>query len=142
VKVVLDTNVFVSGVFFAGPPYSILNAWRHGKLTVVISREIFEEYRRTGEELARRYKGVNLASWLEIVATHALIVDAPKLAQQVCSDPDDDKFLACAIASGTNIIVTGDKALLKLSGCCGIQILAPREFVQKHLEEKRAHREH
>jgi predicted nucleic acid-binding protein len=47
--------------------------------------------------------------------------------------PDDDKFLACALASGTQVITSGDKALLKASGYCGIEILRPRQFVEKYL---------
>jgi len=50
VKVVLDTNVFVSGVFFSGPPHQILQAWRGGKLQLVISPENFDEYSRVGVE--------------------------------------------------------------------------------------------
>ena len=48
-KVVLDTNVFISGVFFSGPPYQILKAWREGKIQLVVSEKIFEEYVRVGE---------------------------------------------------------------------------------------------
>jgi putative PIN family toxin of toxin-antitoxin system len=43
-KIVLDTNVFISGVFFTGPPFKILEAWRDDKLKIVISREILDEY--------------------------------------------------------------------------------------------------
>ena len=50
-KIVLDTNVFISGVFFSGPPYQILKAWRDGKAQLVISQQILEEYRRLGETL-------------------------------------------------------------------------------------------
>lgn len=50
-RVILDTNVFVSGIFFSGPPHEILEAWRHGRIRLVISPEILEEYRRVGEEL-------------------------------------------------------------------------------------------
>ncbi len=45
-KIVLDTNVFVSGVFFTGPPYEILNAWRQAVVQIVVSPEILDEYRR------------------------------------------------------------------------------------------------
>lgn len=48
-KVVLDTNVFVSGVFFSGPPFDILTAWRDGRLQMVVTAEILEEYRRVRE---------------------------------------------------------------------------------------------
>jgi putative PIN family toxin of toxin-antitoxin system len=43
-KVVLDTNVFISGIFFSGPPYQILKAWRDGKIQLVLSESILEEY--------------------------------------------------------------------------------------------------
>ena len=78
-RVVLDTNVFVSGVFFSGPPYNILDAWRAGKAALVISPAILEEYRRTGQELARRFQSVNLTPWLELVAVKAIVLDAPRL---------------------------------------------------------------
>jgi putative PIN family toxin of toxin-antitoxin system len=133
VKIVLDTNVFVSGVFFSGPPYVILDAWRRNKITLVISHDIFEEYCRTGETLSRRFEGVSLAAWLALVADRAILVTAPRLPQQVCSDPDDDMFLACAIAGGAKIVVTGDKALLKVGKYGEVIILSPRGFVERHL---------
>ena len=43
-RFVLDTNVFVSGVFFGGHPYRILNAWRESRFTLVLSVEILDEY--------------------------------------------------------------------------------------------------
>ena len=61
------------------------------------------------------------------------VVQAPALPEQVCTDPDDDKFLACAVASRTKIITSGDKALLKTSGYAGIEVLTPRAFVDKYL---------
>lgn len=54
-RVILDTNVFVSGVFFSGPPHEILRAWREGRFQMVLSPEILEEYRRVGIDLARHY---------------------------------------------------------------------------------------
>jgi predicted nucleic acid-binding protein len=69
VRVILDTNVFVSGVFFSGPPYRILEAWRDGKLQLVASQEILEEYQRVGEALAGRFPGVNLQPIIDLVTT-------------------------------------------------------------------------
>ena len=59
-KIVLDTNVFVSGVFFTGPPYQILQAWRDGRLQIVLSKDILAGYRRVGERLAEQFSHVNL----------------------------------------------------------------------------------
>ena len=133
-RVILDTNVFVSGIFFTGPSYRILDAWRKGELTLVVSPSILEEYRRVGQELAERFKGVDLTPILELLAVAAEVVETKDLPQPVCTDPDDDKFLACAKASKTKYICTGDKALLKTSGYCGIKVMTPRAFLQKYLK--------
>ena len=136
-RLILDTNVFISGVFFSGPPYEILNAWRHRKMDLVISPDILDEYRRVGEQLAKRYPGVDLEPFLELLAIKTRIVESSPLVESVCSDPDDDKFIACALASRTKLICSGDKALLKASGYRGIKILKPKEFLETYLKQKR-----
>ena len=133
-KIVVDTNVFISGVFFAGLPYEILNAWRCGIVRLVISPPIFDEYRRVGVELACRFPKVEFQPWLELVAAEAMMQDAPSIPERVCRDPDDDKFLACAIAGNTKIVVSGDKALLATSGYAGITVFTPRDFVERYLK--------
>lgn len=132
-KVILDTNVFISGIFFSGPPYRILEAWRDEKIRLIVSLEIPEEYRRVGEILAEDYPEINLSPWIELVIQKASIFSVQPLAEDVCDDPDDDKFLACALASESKAIVSGDKHLLKVSGYEGIEILKPRDFLEKYL---------
>lgn len=61
-KVVMDTNVFVSAVFFSGPPYQILNAWQSGEFELAVSEEILDEYRRVGEILAEERPKIGLGS--------------------------------------------------------------------------------
>ena len=133
-KVVLDTNVFVSGVFFSGPPYRILAAWQAGTIQLTVSPEILDEYRRVGEALAEDYPSVNLLPMLNFVIQNAEVVSVPLLPEVVCRDPDDDKFLACALACGGSVIVSGDKHLLNVSGYHGIEVLKPREFVNRYLD--------
>jgi uncharacterized protein len=133
VKIVLDTNVFVSGVFFSGPPYQILRAWKNQELQIVVSQEILDEYYRVGEELSGRFPGPDLNPILELVASKTELVKAARLSEAVCDDPDDDKFFACAIGGKAEIIVSGDKHLLKMSGCKGIKVVRPRQFVDEYL---------
>ena len=132
-KVVLDTNVFVSGVFFNGPPFQILEAWRDGKIQMVISPEILDEYRRVGEILTEEHPAIDLEPILEYVIHNAVVFSAPPLSERVCDDPDDDKFLACALASGSNLVVSGDRHLLKVTGYQNIEVLKPRYFLDKYL---------
>ena len=134
-RIILDTNVFVSGVFFSGPPYQILKAWRDGKIQLVISPEILDEYRRVAQALSEQFPQIDLGHILELVAIGAEMFPAPCLSERVCKDADDDKFLACAIAGKSKIIVSGDKHLLNVSGFRGITVQKPREFVDRYLAE-------
>lgn len=132
-KVVLDTNVFVSGVFFGGPPGIILEAWQGGRIDLAISLEILAEYERVGTELARQFPVVDFAPFLAVIALSGDLCDCPPFEDQVCADGDDDKFLACALATSSHCVVSGDKLLLKVSGYQGIEVIRPREFVDRHL---------
>ena len=135
-KVIVDTNVFISGVFFSGPPHQILNAWRDGKIQLAISQEILKEYWRVGEAIAERFPSIDLRPILDLVTIEAELYQTQDLPKPVCTDADDDKFLACAIASGSRIIVSGDKHLLKVSGYQGIEVLKPHEFIKRHFQKR------
>ena len=132
-KVVLDTNIIISGIFFSGPPYQILKAWRNKEIQIVISLEILDEYYRVGEELAAQFPEVDLNPILELFTANAELIEAVQLDEAVCDDPDDDKFFACAIAGGANLIISGDKHLLKMSGYQKIEVVRPRQFVDDYL---------
>jgi len=133
VRLILDTNVFVSGIFFTGPPFKILKAWRDGQVTLVVSQEIIEEYHRVGQELAIKFPGIDIEPFLALISVEGEIIAAPPLPSQVCDDPDDDMFLACALAARCTMIVSGDKHLRKADGYRGIKIISPRNFLDDYL---------
>ncbi len=134
-KLIIDTNVFVSGIFFSGPPFKILDAWRHGKVFIMISPDILDEYQRTGDKLSRQFPGVDLGFWIELLILKASLFEVPPLTERVCNDLDDDKFLACAIATNTKLICSGDKHLINVSGYHGITVLKPRIFVDRYINK-------
>jgi len=134
-KVVLDTNVLVSGIFFSGPPAAILRAWSQGKFRLVLSPEILDEYTRVSVELADKFPDIDIRRILDLVVVRSEVCSPVALLHRVCEDPHDDKFFAAAIDSRTKIIVSGDKHLLKVSGYQGISVLTPRQFVERYLPE-------
>ena len=136
-RVILDTNVFVSGVFFAGPPHRILEAWRDGKLQVVLTQEILEEYQRVGEVLAEQFPVVELRPMIEWVTMNAEVFPSQTMPEPISADPDDDKFIACALISRCKLIVSGDRHLLKVSGYGGIRVMKPRQFVTQMLSGRK-----
>ena len=84
-KVVLDTNVLVSGLLFGGMPGRILTAWSTGAIRLVIPPPILEEYRRVGLALSKGREPLvgtlvgTLEALLAMLTVHALLVDAPPL---------------------------------------------------------------
>lgn len=132
-RVVLDTNVLISGAFYTGPPLQILQSCIKGEFQLVLSPEILVEYRRVGEEFSRKSSNPDFERLLGLLVAQALIVEAPVLDQPACRDPDDDKFVACALAVGADVIVSGDKDLLNISVKLTIPVMRPKEFVDRYL---------
>jgi len=132
-RIVLDTNVLMSGIFFGGPPHRILQAWRDDRVQLATCLEILAEYRQVALRLSQRYKGVDISSLLDLIAVHSHLVQAAPLPSPICSDPNDDIFLACALAARTWIVVSGDRHLLAVSGWAGLQVLRPKTFTDQFL---------
>lgn len=131
-KIVIDTNVFISGIFFSVPPFQILEAWRDDKVQVIISPQIMDEYRRVAEIISKERPIIELTKIIDFLILKSEFIDAPALSESVCDDSDDDKFLACALASGSKLIVSGDKHLLNLTGYREIEVLKPKAFLDKY----------
>ena len=132
-KVVVDTNVLISGVFFGGMPSRVLEAWRDGKIDLVVSPGILEEYRRVGNRLEAQFADVSLAPFIALLVMNAEIIEPPDLSDQVSRDQDDDKFIACALAGSCQFIISGDRHLLEVSGYQGVKVVTPREFLESVL---------
>ena len=131
-RVVIDTNVFVSS-FFGGLPRRIIRLWERGEITWCVSADILNEYTAvllrlglTGEE--------ELAELLRLFAggRSSLFVAKPPTLHVVERDRADDKFIECAVALKADVIVSGDKDLLSVGHHAGIDILTPREFINRH----------
>jgi putative PIN family toxin of toxin-antitoxin system len=131
-KVVVDTNIFVSS-FFGGNPRKIIDLWKRGNINLCLSKDILDEYtevlQRIGlenereiEELLSLFaKGVNI-----IFTTRTPEIKVVK------DDPEDDKFIECAVALKAEVIITGDRAIKTLGEYMGIKILTPQQFLKYH----------
>lgn len=132
-RVVLDTNVVISGIFFGGVPSQILTAWIDDAFDLVVSTDLLEEYRHVAGRINEKFSGVDIGPVLDRLALHALLVVPVKLPGDACSDRNDIKFLECAMACRADCVVSGDRALLRSSGYEGIVVMTPKEFVEKRL---------
>lgn len=136
-KVIIDTNVLVLGIFFGGIPKEILLGWKSRLFTLVISHEILEEYFEVVQELQNQYPTIQALEIIQTLAVTSEITYSLALKESICKDPDDDKFLAAALSSKTKIIISGDKLLQKVSGWSDISVLSPRIFFDNYIKNKR-----
>lgn len=132
-RVVLDTNVLVSAIFFAGVSGRILEAWSEGRFEMLASVDILAEYRRVVARLERRFPSLEARPVLDLIIRECRLVEPVSVLPTACDDPDDLKFLGCAAAGRASCIVSGDRALLRASGFEGIEILTPRVFTRRYL---------
>ena len=128
-RVVLDTNVIASALFFGGRPAEVLSMAADGRIRAVANAPIVEEYQATFDALLERYngggRGLTLApvlSLLELVPVQAQV--------SVCRDPDDDKFIGCAMDGRCLYVVSGDKDLLTVGRHQGVRIVTVAEFLE------------
>lgn len=98
--------------FFSGPPFQILQAWRDRRIRIALSEETLQEYERVGKALAAKYPEIHLEPILELLSVEADLFSCSGLPDQVCQDKADDTFLACAMAAGARVVVSGDRHLL------------------------------
>ena len=129
IRVVLDTNIFVSS-FFGGNPREVIRLWETGETSLCLSRPIIDEYvevlRRLGLQDEKE-----LGELLGLFAsgTHTVYTAKTPDLKVVADDPDDDKFIECAVALKADYIVSGDKALLAIENYLGVSIVNPKQFL-------------
>lgn len=130
-NVVADTNVIVSAIFWPGESRQCLTLWARRRFHLATTVPILEEYREIAGRLARDFPEVNPEPWLKWIERKARVYEPANLGKQRSRDPDDDPFIACALASGAKTIVSRDHDLLVLGKPFGIEIVTPRHFLSR-----------
>lgn len=131
-RIVIDTNVLISGVFFGGLPREILRAVVAQRITACATAEIINEYEEIIQEMINRKQGhIDKAILTPLIK--AMDIIEPVTHVKICRDPDDDKFIECAKDSHALYIVSGDKDLLVIEKYENIQIITAKEFYEKYL---------
>ena len=137
IRVVVDTNVFVSS-FFGGNPRKVIDLWKSGEITLCLSKPIVDEY----IEVLRRLGLQNEKELDELLSFfaygfHVVFTATTPELHVVEKDPDDNKFIECAVALKADFIITGDKALIEIQDYMSIKIISPKDFLSGHRGLKR-----
>lgn len=132
VKIVLDTNVIVSAILFSGEVSRIWELWKVGKILPAFTRATFQELQRVLEYPKFDLTETEIRTILEQeVLPYFSAVDEIVSVTGACEDPDDDKFLSCALSYKAEFLISGDKDLAKKAKYKSVRILAPSDFLRK-----------
>lgn len=130
IRVVLDTNVLVSALLFSGTLSKIVSLWIESKIVPLFSRETFQELRAV---LHYSKFALSEAEIKRIISSEILpfceVVEKVRSKRIICRDPDDEKFVQCALHGKAHFLITGDKDLLALLSVKGLKIVDPRTFL-------------
>ncbi len=128
-RVVADTNVFISALMFGGLPGRFLDLALRRQFTLVTSRTLLDEL----DEKLRGKFAISESDALAIrekLEDNANLVDPDFELNAVTDDPDDNRVLECAVAGNADLIVSGDRHLLRIGSYTGIAIVSVRQFIE------------
>jgi uncharacterized protein len=128
-RVTLDTNIYVSGLNYSGNPHQMLELARTKKVLVAVSDDILDEVKRVLQEKFQ-WPQRRAAQARRDIREFSRHVAPGSRIDVIKEDPDDDRILECAVAAGSDYIVTGDYHLLRLGQYKGIKIVKVAEFLE------------
>ena len=129
IRVLPDTNIIISSVFWRGNPYEVVRKGILGEYQLVISAEILDE---VVDKLRNKFKfpEESIQELIDILMTYCHIVDVTSKFD-VVRDKKDNKIVECAFDGKVNYIVTGDPDLLVLKKFKGIKIVKAKDFLEE-----------
>ena len=128
-RIIIDTNVLVSAVFFDGLPEKLVDLVLTGTVALVVSDDLLNEYKATIQDMLSKAAKFSPRFSLTPLLEHSVKIK-PKSKIQICRDRDDDKFIVCAVDGNCEYIVSGDKDLLSLHSYKNINIVTVRDFLK------------
>lgn len=121
-KVVIDTGVLLSALFFGGHAQELIEAVHQGRIAAYGTREITEEYDAAVAAMEARIGG-RVRKKLAFLFTARLHMVEPKVKIPLCREADDDKFIACALAANAVYVVGEDKEVTFIGSRKSIKIM-------------------
>ncbi|MCX5797979.1 MAG: putative toxin-antitoxin system toxin component, PIN family [Proteobacteria bacterium] len=131
IKVIFDTNILISALILKGKLSRIVKLWKAGIVIPVFSRETFKEFKDVLEYPKFSLSKSEIKTIIEEeVLPFFEVVDVTGKVQGVCRDPDDDKFISCAVSASADLIVSGDKDLCDLGIYKSVKIIRASDFIK------------
>lgn len=128
-KAVIDTNVFVSGIFWPGSSHKVLALWKEQKFSLVSSLGTIAELVKVLKDFKIRLHDETIRELVDLIITNSIVVEPKEKIDIVKDDPTDNIFVETAVAGSADYIISQDKHLLKINEFRGIRIITPEEFL-------------
>jgi putative PIN family toxin of toxin-antitoxin system len=129
-RVTADSNIYISALNFPGNPERILQMAKDGEIRLAISDAILDEVAQVLRRPKFGWGQDRVARALHQISAFTEHVEPKQRIDVITEDPTDNRILECAVASGSQYLVTGDKHLLKLGLFKGARIVMPAEFLE------------
>ncbi len=138
-RVVLDTNILVSTLLFTGTVSELVPLWQKGAITVLLSREILEEYLRVLACPKFQLSEGEIKGLVEEELLPFVQIIKPGIRVHVIKrNPSDNKFLECAVSGKANTVISGDKVLLAIQHYRRVRTQTPSQFLKSfYLQQTR-----
>ena len=134
-KIVIDTNVLISAMYFGGNPRKLIRLLLRNAFDAFASCGIVDEYNDATDEFMGKYEDkLSDIALPDIIAKMHQIEVTTEV--HVCRDPDDDKFIECAIDSKSKYIVSGDKDLLAVGTQKNVEIVTVADFLNENFPDE------
>ena|SRR3989338_601097 len=130
-RVVLDTNVFISGIHWTGNSEKIIFMFRNKTFELVSSIPIIEEITKTLRNFRIPLSEEDISNWENMILENAMLVEPEEKIDIIKEDFSDNKFIEASVAGKADYIITQDNHLLKIKEFRGIKILTPEEFLSR-----------
>ena len=136
-KIVIDTNVFISSFIGLGNPRKIIDLWKMGEIRLCLTQSKIDEY----VDVLQRLDLVNEQELEEILYLFSIGYNCEFTSTTpdlniVKKDPDDNKFFECAVAHKAKYIISGDKEVLKIRKYVDIFVYNPQDFLMTKTKNK------
>jgi len=132
---VIDTNVWVSGLFWKGTPSKIIHQVNKGLLIPCFSEITFAELDKTITKITQNLDSFNIyLHYRKRLLKYAFFV-YPKDRVIICRDAKDNCLLEVAQASGANFLISGDKDLLVVKKFKKTIIISPKKYLQENIKK-------
>jgi len=128
-RVVIDTNVFISAIL-GGQLRIIIDEWKMGKFTLIISEAIVREYLDVINRPKFKILTHEIAAITDYLLKTAEFVTPLESINAIEADPSDNKFLEAALQGNAIYIVSGDSHLLELETFRDIHVITARQFIE------------